>query len=392
MLFVRPLGKDAKMNLVNSKKTMNVSVHLAFGLGAKTWQEKYKNGLLLGLNEPLAYGYHRAEEFGCTVVYSEDKDESKLEKFVRKSARRILKFDFIHAWRNRKNICEADIVWTHTEWEHLAILMLFRVINPSRKPKLIAQSVWLFDRWSHFSWIHRWLFSRLLARADIITVLSPENLRVARQLFPNVRSELVLFGCNADHFTNPRKTPLNNPVRLISLGNDQHRDWETLIEAIKNLDGYELKIASQKINPKLVENATNIRIIQPKSNLELFDLYKWADIFVLMLKPNLHASGVTVLQEATLQGLPVVCSDTGGLKAYFSDKQIKYVPTQNIEALKLALLDLVENQNKRWSYAESAQSQMGPEGLSSYSYVRRHVELSYELLFAWKAYAREKAY
>jgi hypothetical protein len=29
--------------------------------------------------------------------------------------RRIVGFDLIHAWRNRKGLFAADIVWTHTE-------------------------------------------------------------------------------------------------------------------------------------------------------------------------------------------------------------------------------------------------------------------------------------
>ncbi len=38
---------------------------------------------------------------------------------------------------------------------------------------------------------------------------------------------------------------------------------------------------------------------------------------VVPLKPNKHASGITVMEEAALHGLPMVVTDTGGLKAYF---------------------------------------------------------------------------
>ena len=49
-------------------------------------------------------------------------------------------------------------------------------------------------------------------------------------------------------------------------------------------------------------------------NAALFALHAGADIAVVPLKANLHASGCTVIQETTLLGLPVVCTreDGGG--------------------------------------------------------------------------------
>jgi hypothetical protein len=67
-----------------------------------------------------------------------------------------------------------------------------------RRPKLIAQNVWLFDRWQSFSGAGRFALSWLIAKADILTFLSLENLKAARSLFPNVRCEFVPFGINAD--------------------------------------------------------------------------------------------------------------------------------------------------------------------------------------------------
>ncbi|HEX3495920.1 MAG TPA: glycosyltransferase, partial [Methylocella sp.] len=153
-----------------------------------------------------------------------------------------------------------------------------------------------------------------------------------------------------------------------------------LIDAVKNLEGYELRIASQKVGPRLVAGAKNIEIVKPKSNSELLGLYEWADVMVLAMKPNIHASGITVLQEGVLRGVPVICSDTGGLKAYFSEAEIKYVPTQDAEAIRRAIQEVAEDDESRWIFVKRAQARMGPEGLSSHAYVKRHVELSKELL------------
>jgi hypothetical protein len=118
--------------------------------------------------------------------------------------------------------------------QYIAVLLLFQILFWKPRPKLIAQSVWLFDRWHDFSSIKQWLLSRLIKKADLLTVLSPENLKVARSLFPHVRSEFVLFGINADKLTPVKKEKSHLPIRILSLGNNPHRDWQILINAIND--------------------------------------------------------------------------------------------------------------------------------------------------------------
>jgi hypothetical protein len=38
---------------------------------------------------------------------------------------------------------------------------------------------------------------------------------------------------------------------------------------------------------------------------------------IMSLKPNLHASGITVILESIILGVPVVCTDSGGLVLTF---------------------------------------------------------------------------
>jgi glycosyltransferase involved in cell wall biosynthesis len=361
---------------------IRVFVHLAYGFGAESWNRKYESGELIGFNEPFAYGYHRAEKHGCSVEYSKDAAENGASRLFRLGLRAILKFDVVHAWRNRKGIFGADVVWTHTESQNLAILLLFALLQPNPRPKLIAQVTWIFDRWHKFTWLHRWLFRKLLSQTDVLTLHSPENFQVARTLLPNVRVELVKMGIRDDMLTTPRLRPCHRPIRLISLGNDEHRDWETLIRAVKGLDNCELQIASQKVDRKLLAEARNISVAQIKTNRDLLRLYEWADFVVIALKPNLHASGITVLEEAALSGVPTICTDTGGLSAlYFAKDEIRYVsPPQDVAALSRAIIEFAQSDGARYAQAIRAQAKMGEDGLSSEAFVKRHVELSKEML------------
>jgi hypothetical protein len=114
-----------------------------------------------------------------------------------------------------------------------------------------------------------------------------------------------------------KKEKIHHPVRILSIGNDPHRDWQILIQSVKDLPDCHLKIASWKLNKEVLKYYNNIELLHISTGSKLLFAYEWADIILLTIKPNLHASGITVLQEAAVLGIAAICSDIGGLKAYF---------------------------------------------------------------------------
>ena len=58
-----------------------------------------------------------------------------------------LGFDFIHTLRNRDEILRSDVIWTHTEHEYLSVALLLLLKGRKASPALLAQSVWLLDKW-----------------------------------------------------------------------------------------------------------------------------------------------------------------------------------------------------------------------------------------------------
>jgi glycosyltransferase involved in cell wall biosynthesis len=307
------------MQDIGNARDVHVFVLLGYSFGANSWRRKHALGLIPGLNDRLAYGYGRAAGPGWSIEYSHDTDESRLARTWRLALRKLLGFDLIHVWRNRRRLLAADIVWTHTELEHLGVLALFQVLRRRDRPKLIANCVWLFDRWPHLSRGRRMLYRGLLKHANVVTTLSPENLKVAQRLLPSVRCEWVLFGAVTNEMKPPQKTAVHRPVRIVSLGSDMHRDWETLLKAFGNVERYEVRIGSSKVNRKLVAGLYNVKVISAVTADEVRGLYEWADFVVVPLKPNLHASGITVVFESVVSAVPLICTDTGGLRAYFSN-------------------------------------------------------------------------
>jgi hypothetical protein len=196
---------SAPPSISGARKPIRVFVHLARGFGAAQWQAKWDRGEIIGLNERLPYGYFWAQRDGCLIEYSEDHPEGPFGAAFRLGVRLLLGFDFVHAWRNRHGIYAAEIVWTGTESQYLAILLLLRIVGRRQRPEVIAQSVWLFDSWPRLLTLKRWLYRRLIADAAVLTVHSKEGLKAVRALFPRQRSMFMPYGIRADDMVSPKQ-------------------------------------------------------------------------------------------------------------------------------------------------------------------------------------------
>jgi glycosyltransferase involved in cell wall biosynthesis len=334
---------------------------------------------LLTLNTYLPYGYHYAHGQGWSVACSEDGHEGPVTELVRRILGRVLGFDLIHAWRNREALRSADVVWTHTEREHLAASLILSLSRRPR-PRLLAQCVWLFDNWGGLSTAKRALYRYLLRHADIITTQSPDDLKVARALFPAHSTACVLSGGAVEWMSQPREEPIHHPVRIAALGNDMHRDWGTLLRAFSGRSEYELAIASRQVTQRWLRNAPNVRLVEAQTEAHVRQLYKWADFVVVPLKHNRHASGITVIFEGTISGVPVVATDTGGLRAYFSEDEIAYVPLNAPDAMRGMVDLLCTDRGLSLAMVAKAQRHMLTSELTKQGYAKRHRKLTEDLL------------
>jgi glycosyltransferase involved in cell wall biosynthesis len=358
-------------------------VLLARTLGASARRARFERGMLPGLNEPLPYGYFHAEQDGIAVHYSEDAPEGPLGKTLRLALRALCGFDLLHAWRHRRQIAAADIVWTHTESQSLGVALVTRLLPRRRRPRLLLQQIWLIDRWPRLGPLHRALYRALLRRADLLTFHSPLNTAEARRLFPGQRCEMLRYGIVCGPKRPPRRPGTGPVLEVVSLGNDRHRDWQTLVAAVAGQPGIRLTVASETAPLRLLAGHANIRLLRPERQAEILALYEGADVLALALKPNLHVSGCTVAQEAAVMGLPMVLSDTGGLReAYFGADCASYVPPGDALALRAALLAQRADPAAAQARARAAQRRMSEAGLSSRAFARDHARLSREILAA----------
>ena len=355
-----------------------VHVHLFYGADPRFYRP--------GDNIGCLYGYHHAESAAFKLTYSQDARESKPVRLLRRALKAALGFDFIHTWRNRDEMLRSDVIWTHTEQEWLsAALMLLlsgRKAGADASPLLLAQSVWLLDKWPSYGILRSWLYRKLMKRADQLTTLATENAKLCQRYF-NRDAKPLLYGLNTQDF--PVKTPTewtpHTPIRIAAIGNDRDRDWETLIKAFGNDARYTVKLATRRRIPASLR-APNVEIALFSGIKKQHELYDWADVIVVPLRPNSHASGITVMLEAAAVGKPMVVTNVGALQDYFPAGEAAYIPPFNPQALREAVDQLAASPADALHQAQAAAAGLLSRDLTTQNYAMQHVRITQEMLRA----------
>ena len=355
-----------------------VHVHLFYGADPRFYRQGDDIGCL--------YGYHHAQSDAFRLTYSEDAREGKLARLLRRALKAALGFDFIHTWRNRAEMLRSDVIWTHTEQEWLsAALMLLlsgRKAGADASPLLLAQSVWLLDKWPSYGMLRSWLYRKLMTRADQLTTLASENAELCQRYFDRDARPL-LYGLNTRDF--PVRTPAewtpHTPIRIAAIGNDRDRDWETLSKAFGNDARYAVKLATRRRIPASLR-APNVEIALFSGIRKQHELYDWADVIVVPLRPNSHASGITVMLEAAAVGKPMVVTNVGALQDYFPVGEALYIPPFNPQALREAVDQLAAAPMDALRQAQAAAAGLLSRDLTTQHYAMQHVRITQEMLRA----------
>lgn len=363
-----------------------VHVHLFYGADPRFYRQGDDIGCL--------YGYHHAQSDAFNLTYSQDARESKPVRLLRRALKAALGFDFIHTWRNRAEMLRSDVIWTHTEQEWLsAALMLLlsgRKAGAEASPLLLAQSVWLLDKWPSYGILRSWFYRKLMKRADQLTTLASENAELCRRYFDRDARPL-LYGLNTRDFpvNTPSEWKPHTPLRIAAIGNDRDRDWETLIKAFGNDARYTVKLATRRRIPASLR-ASNVEIALFSGIRKQHELYDWADVIVVPLRPNTHASGITVMLEAAAVGKPMVVTNVGALQDYFPAGEAFYIPPFNPQALREAADQLAAEPMEALRQAQAAAGGLLSRDLTTRHYAMQHMRITQDMLRA-RAAARVRS-
>jgi glycosyltransferase involved in cell wall biosynthesis len=343
-----------------------VAILLGYDQDPSVWRQRHAAGETL---DETPYGYQLAQQW-CDLTWARSHPESAFTGRVRRRIASILGYDLVHAWRNRRIIQASDVVWTHTEREHLAVAAL----PLRRRPHVVAQSVWLWDNWPGLSPRRRRRIAALLQRHSVEITLSPENARISAEAVPGRRVAFIPFGTRVSDRAAATEVAVDRRI-VLAPGNDVHRDWTLLRDVAARLPQVRFRVATRRAAALGLEWPPNADVGAATVD-ELRDLYGRCSAVAVPLRHNSHASGVTVCLEAIGARLPLVATDTGGLAAYFGD-EATLVPEHDVEGFARAIVVAMSGDRP-------AADTLTRRGLTQPDYVRRFVHLTRAVLSgAW---------
>lgn len=342
-----------------------VAVLLNHSLDPEVWRDLHQAGKTIDVTP---YGYELAEKW-FDMTWARSHIESTRIRRLRISLSGRLGFDLVHAWRNRRTLFESDVVWTHTEREHLAAALVLKLVPRSRRPRLLAQSIWLWDRWGTLSRPRRRLYAWLLREAAVEATHSPLNLAVSRLAVPGRRVIFVPFGTKG--LADMIPAAAEDAARrwdVVAPGNDEHRDWATLAEVARARPAVNFWVASSSRTAHAQAWSPNVRVEEVIDMGAYAALLAGAGVCVLPLKPNVHASGMTTHVEATSVRTPVIVAGDGGLRTVFGSTG-RYVDSGDVDALSVAIDTVLDEQR---SSGRGAVPDLVARGLRQRDYVTRY--------------------
>lgn len=290
-------------------------------------------------------------------------------------SKRVLVFDVGQTLLHLRDLRRSEYVYCHSEVEYLGAGLVFRLLRITR-PILVGQTIWLFAEWpKHPRWLQR-LMGFALARVDMFVANAEPNAEAGRALLPRGRHRYVPFGVSTVFAAGAELERPDHAPRLLSVGNDRARDWGTLETAHRILGGPSLRIASNK---NVMTGDADVETRPTRTVAELVSLYRAAEVTVVSVAPNLHASGITTLLELAAAGGAAVATRAGGLDEYFADDEVLFVPPGDPAALAAAISTLLADPVQRRDRAERLAAAFRDRHYTTAAYWKRVTEALEEL-------------
>jgi len=176
----------------------------------------------------------------------------------------------------------------------------------------------------------------------------------ARWGVPADRVVYTPFMVDADFFA-PERLGDEDPLgldgqtgQLISAVGLEFRDYPTLIKAVRGLDVHVMIAAaspwSKRSDSTAGEDIPENVTVRSFSQYDLRYLYATSQFFVMPLYENNFQAGVTSILEAMAMEKAIICSRTTGQTDVLNEGQTgMYVPPEDPEALRKAIVYLLDN-------------------------------------------------
>lgn len=308
---------------------MRAWVELGPSLDADEWGRRHAAG---EVPDVVPYGLDRLVRYGV-MPRVRPVVRGQVSRLAAKALRGVSGYQWLEASRAVPPTTDVVVAWDERAG----------VPRTLRRPGVPVATgvIWVGEPETRRS---EWATARTaLPRAALVWVLSRAQLPILRELgvMPR-RAEHLVFGVDADFFR-PAASSLAEPGLIVSVGNDRHRDWATLLKAFdetrRRVPGARLEVVTKHHLPPVPGVIVHERL----DHRRLRELYARASVVAVTTSPNLHVSGMTAALEAKASGRPVVLSATAGADDYVDHAtEGRLVQPGSVASVGAALAELLD--------------------------------------------------
>lgn len=283
-------------------------------------------------SEPVPYGLQRLHEHGYRLALPGALDH-RAQRLANAAGRRIDGLPWGWGLRGSPPPGTTTVCWDERSSVPLSIVA-------GRRP--ISGVIWIPDR--RATAVQRHALRRL---RGAWALGEPQAARLAAEGVAGGDVEYLEFGVSDAFFTPDGSAPRARHV--VCVGNDVHRDYTLLVEALVDLRA---RHGVQAELTLVTRDAVDVpdwlgRRLSHLTERALRDLYRSAAAVVVPCRPNEHVSGMTSALESLACGRPVIATRTPGMDRYVRDGATGIlVAPGDREALTLALRELLSDQER----------------------------------------------
>ena len=204
--------------------------------------------------------------------------------------------------------------------------------------------------------LRRWSSSALLRRMDSV-LFGGAELKPMMDAYPGIEGHLHVneFGVDTRFWT-PGPAPETGYV--LAVGNDWHRDFETLMNAARKVD-VPFVVVTRRDLPGCPSNVHHRvgSFAEGVSDAELRELYRGATCVVTPLKRTMQPSGQSVTLQAMSCGRPVVLTNTPGLwsaDTVRDGETLLLTPVSDADAMAGRIREILDDSSRASRLGEAA--------------------------------------